>query len=441
MINFLAELSRREPGVFRFTPETAWSRERGIYALYIGPPPHESYWRDWALDAGFDREPYDHLYTMFLELYLDGWTQPVESLAGLLEVPKGAAGVLYLTAVYAYGHLKYHPWLIEPYRMERFVRSLFLYAPLNPASPSDTALAVNARETKIAQVRLEKPSIQVKLSDPLSGLTKYGAFNLTLKNTDGAFDGNALPDRGLNTPVYIKRTLKDNPGYGDFVTIRAGFVEDIKYDNEKIEISCADRFRALDDPVCKIIDRMDYGIPEAEWKKETSGKELPVLYGWVTAPLIELVETTQEVEEAPMGMPDGTLGEDKAKSRVVLAGKYLAGEGAERLEQAKITDLRVLNALPGLTTPCPVVYGEEDGQPVPLPAELDPETGVITLRIPQLRCDLAGVDSDGKPIYETAAKLPKPKFARVLGYTDRSIANDPLASAETVKPLPLGMGI
>jgi hypothetical protein len=80
-----------------------------------------------------------------------------------------------------------------------------------------------------------------------------------------------------------------------------------------------------------------------------------------------------------------------------------------------------------------VVYGEEDGQPVPLPAELDPETGVITLRIPQFRYDLAGVDAGGKEIYETAAKLPKPKFARVRGYTDRSITNDPLASAETVK--------
>lgn len=216
MINFLAELSKRIKRTMSATPSVRWSRQYSIYEIHIGPYPEESYWTQWG---GW----YDHTVSQTIELYFDGWLQLVDTESGLLEPVEGAAGTLWIDKEnnYAYIHLPRHPWLYDSNKSQMFNKVQYLFAPKNSADPADLFI-----EEKLAETRLDKPSISVKLSDPISGLIKYSTFNIILDNTDGKFDGEEIEEY-FNTPAYIKKTGKDKAGYDDFIPIRAGMVEDI----------------------------------------------------------------------------------------------------------------------------------------------------------------------------------------------------------------------
>lgn len=433
MINFLAELSRRINGKMA-TPSIRWSRQYNIYEIYIGQYPGDTYWTRWG---GW----YDHAVSSTIEFYLDGWLLSIDTENGLLASIAGYAGMIWIDGDYVYIHIHRHPWLYNPSKVQMFSREAYLFAPKNSADPAD--LFING---KISETRLDKPSINVKLSNPISGLTKYTAFTISLDNTDGAFDGDEI-EEFFNTPAYIRKTGKDRAEYDDFIPIRAGMVEDIKIDNKKQEVSCADKFRSLDDPVCKTIYAKDYDITDAEWEKDdggnylparwkddVEGKALPVVYGECTLPLIEIVETVYDEIDPDLDNDMDFMTEDQKKSddKLILKGKYLVGEGVTRITQGKVSDSRILRSMEEMidrSKTYPLVYGDDD---TAIPCEFDMDTGIITVKVEQLRYTLTGIGDDGNPIYDDMEKIPKPKYSIVTGYTDKTIDSN-FASAATVK--------
>jgi hypothetical protein len=133
-------------------------------------------------------------------------------------------------------------------------------------------------------VKLDVPKFTVKLSDTINGLTKYSTFNFTLHNDDGYFD-DLETTNFFNAPSYIKKTLKKNPEFDDFIPIRYGMVETIKIDDKTMTVSCADVFRTLEEPVTKVVK--DIFTIATENKDEN----LAVVYGTVVVKVIKIGDT------------------------------------------------------------------------------------------------------------------------------------------------------
>jgi hypothetical protein len=73
-----------------------------------------------------------------------------------------------------------------------------------------------------------------------------------LHNDDGYFDSLETTNF-LNSPSYIRKTWKENPASDDFIPIRYGMIESIKIDEKTMNVSNADIFRTLEEPVCKTV--------------------------------------------------------------------------------------------------------------------------------------------------------------------------------------------
>jgi hypothetical protein len=66
----------------------------------------------------------------------------------------------------------------------------------------------------------------------------------------------------------------------------------VKVDSAKITVTAADRFRTLGSQACGMVNAVDY--PVAADKSDALGKPLPVVFGTVTLPLIEIAYTETE---------------------------------------------------------------------------------------------------------------------------------------------------
>ncbi|MDR0374413.1 MAG: hypothetical protein LBH85_01635 [Treponema sp.] len=371
MINFMVELSKRSvvsPG--SATPSARWGGKYNVYEIYTGKRPQNTYWTDWG-------GAYDNEETNKLEIYMDGWLYH----AGTIEELKAAAApAMYVDGNYIYINIPKHPWLYKDNECSMNKRDGYLYAPKNSGNPSDLYIDGSLYET-----RLDIPSISVKLSSPLSGLTRNSTFSATLANNDGKFDGEDSQEY-FNAPMYIRKTTRDNPAYTDFITIREGLVEDIAITQESAEITSAEKYRSFDEPVCKAAE-------------EIENKSLPVIFGRCVMPLIEIEET--EYIEKDVDLDNDIDGIDdidkKEDDTVTMKGAYLAGEGVRAV---------VGNA----------VYAEGDVGDIAIPCAFDSETGIITVEETKKKYTLTGVDKNGKPIYGTNAKTPKPKYVIVDGY-------------------------
>ena len=71
---------------------------------------------------------------------------------------------------------------------------------------------------------LEKPSFNVKLSEGVSGIYLNQSFTLSFANNGGFFDDESAWNL-FNTPAYLKKAVKENPGYEDFKPLREGLVD------------------------------------------------------------------------------------------------------------------------------------------------------------------------------------------------------------------------
>ena len=121
----------------------------------------------------------------------------------------------------------------------------FLSSSLNPKDLSNNIL-----NGVRVPVRLDIPSasLTAKLSDNISGVTLNQSFSVSLFNNDGYFDDEERWNL-FNTPVRLKKSIKENPEYRDFLTIRSGLVENTTTTFDSFRIDVAEKFRAMDNPV------------------------------------------------------------------------------------------------------------------------------------------------------------------------------------------------
>jgi hypothetical protein len=238
-----------------------------VYESYLGPY-LATYWTDWG---GW----YDNIKICPIEIYIG--SHNLVQVVSLSECCIQEWSIFNdVDTKMVYINVPKHSWLYDEATTNYRKIISFLSAPKNPDNPSDDII-----DNEHWQVRLEVPKFTVKLSDVINGLTKYSTFDFTLYNNDGYFD-DLEATNFFNGPSYIKKTLKENPEVKDFITIRAGKVESIKIDDKVMTVSNADSFRALEQPVCKIVKEV---FPTAV---KNTDKNLPVIYGTVTIPLIEI---------------------------------------------------------------------------------------------------------------------------------------------------------
>jgi hypothetical protein len=271
VIIFAAELSKKT-GVnpVSSTPSNGAPRIYNVYELCTGPVPEDSYWTGWG---GW----YDNIDARQVEIYFSRYLVQVFTMD---EVCRDDY-TYYAEGGYVYFNLPKHPWLYTESQAALREINAFLSGPPRPDDPSDDTIDGARRE-----VRLETPSVSVKLSDVISGLVKYSTFSFTLFNDDGRFD-NFDSLNFFNSPAYIKKSWVENPVGNDFIPIRSGLVEDISVNDRTIVINCADKFRSLEEPVCRIITKEMFPYD----KDGVTGKEMPVLYGRGEIALTEIEKT------------------------------------------------------------------------------------------------------------------------------------------------------
>jgi hypothetical protein len=265
---FSASLSEDTEISLSFTPSNDVSRIYNIYESYLGEYPAETYWTVWG---GW----YDNPIINQVEIYIGGqYLTRVDSLEDCCEEENSlfdepSAGTVYI-------NVSKHTWLYDDIITNYRKTVSFLSGPKNQNNPSD-----NIFNNEHWPVKLEVPKFTVKLSDVINGLTKYSTFDFTLFNEDGYFD-DIEATNFFNSPSYIRKTWKENPTADDFIPIRYGMVETIKINDKTMTISCADIFRTLEEPACKVVKDVFLSATENQ------DENLPVVYGTVTTPLIEI---------------------------------------------------------------------------------------------------------------------------------------------------------
>ena len=339
MIRFLVEVSKRLDITVLPTPSnehanTAVNGTGIIYEIDIGEHPTESFWLDWG-------GHFDSFVGTQIMLYYEGFLSRVNSLDDLRET----ANSMFIQGRKVFINLPKHPWLYSDYSTSFMEVASFLSSALDPCNPSNNLLRkgsaekpgfkvkiwpedenretrpesdriikasfdqnapavteraaasfasalglgspLNVAETVSAQVRLEVPSFTVKLSDNISGITLHQGFSISLHNNDGYFD-NDDDWNMFNTPVYLKKAVKENPMYEDFKLIRDGLVENKKTTFDRMQIDVADRFKALEEPVCRVIRQEDFYF---EVESNALGRQIPIVFGRVRIRLIRLDRT------------------------------------------------------------------------------------------------------------------------------------------------------
>jgi hypothetical protein len=351
---FLAEITRRVKIKPQLTPHDGVSRGFGVYKLYIGPRPQATYWTVWG-------GSYDNPETAAMEIYFTNWLFPVYSMADLLAVENS----FYIEGGLLYVRLPVHPWLYAGSAVLMAMRQGFLSGPKNLGHPAELFL-----DGRYAEARFSPSSFSVKLADVVSGMTLFGTFSITLDNRDGMFDGSDAVEL-YNSPVNVLKASAENPEYGDFHVIRTGMAESVNIDSEKITVTVADLFRSLDGAVCRLISADEFPVE----KEDALGKPLPVVFGTVTMPLIEIAYAETE------------SGDD-----VTVSAKYLVAE--------RITSF--------------IGLYDEDGYPLPYTIE-----GLVIV------------------FNKTSAKdkKVKPKYARLAGYPDSRTGSVITALAARDSPL------
>ena len=272
MIRFLAEISERFKGEIHLTPSNDIPRNNNIYEMDISPHPEESYWIDWG---GF----YDNFTGTQIELYFRQFLTRARTFGDLLIILYS----IYLTdELRALGNLSKHPWLYADNEVEASHSLQFLSSALDTLNPSNNIL----REMR-TPVKLDIPSLTVKLSDNISGITLNQGFSISLHNNDGYFDDEVRWNL-FNTPVYLKKTTVENPEYTDFKPIRNGLAENTSTTFNNFLINIAEKFRAMDDPVCDVVLAENFhGITVNE---SSLNKNIPIVYGQKKINILELAE-------------------------------------------------------------------------------------------------------------------------------------------------------
>jgi len=273
MINFLAEIASRFERMVLPTPsaEQASLVMGIIYEIDIREHPAESYWLDWG---GY----FNNLFANRIMLYYREYLSPVSNMDTL----RNTLNSIFIQDRMAFIHLPKHPWLFSDYATSFESVIPFLSNALDPDNPSNNIIG-----GANAQTRLEIPSFTVKLSDSIAGVTLNQGFSITFHNDDGYFDDENSMNI-FNTPLYLKKTSGENPQYEDFKLIRNGYVENKNTTFDKTHITVADKFRALERPVCNIFKQENFDFT---LNGNILNKQIPLVYGRNKVSLIKLSDT------------------------------------------------------------------------------------------------------------------------------------------------------
>jgi hypothetical protein len=251
-MNFMAQLALRHDGMILPTPSSRFSRAYNIYELDIKDRRTESnWWTDWGGTM-------DEFYGNNIELYYSTFLERVNTSEELLLTENSIWTDL--SAKMVYMNLPKHPWLYADHETEiEDVKSFLSYA-LNQKNPSNNIILGD-----VALTKFETPSFTVNISDNISGVTLSQGFTVDLHNDDGYFEDDDKWDV-FNTPVYIRKTTKENPQYEDFRIIRYGNAGATEIGFDNFSIDCDDRFTGMTQPVCDVGE---------------DGKNIPRAYGVV----------------------------------------------------------------------------------------------------------------------------------------------------------------
>jgi hypothetical protein len=135
-----------------------------------------------------------------------------------------------------------------------------------------------------SDTRLEIPNFSIKLSDNINGITLNQDFSITLYNDDGLFD-NEYEWNLYNTPLTLKKSIKENPDYNDFILIRDGFISALNTNFNTINISISDKIRSMENSINKVIKQEDFIIILDE---KIIDKPIPIVYGKNKIKLLQL---------------------------------------------------------------------------------------------------------------------------------------------------------
>jgi len=280
--NFIAELAEKFDTVIHLTPSNRWHSSavntgiRGIiYELDISEWPASG---NWFMDCWGGR--FDTFKGTHIMLYFEMFLSDVSNMPALLATPNSLFVDRDRRTVYI--NLPRHPWLYPEYStsVERVIP--FLSSAINPKDPSNNIV----RETR-AEVRLNIPNFTVRISDNIAGVYLKQGFSITLKNNDGYFDDEERLNI-YNTPLYLGKTVKENPDYPDFKRIREGLIESISRNFNDIHINVADRFKALEEDVCTVVKQTDFDFTVADGALNSF---IPLVYGTRKIVLTRLDET------------------------------------------------------------------------------------------------------------------------------------------------------
>ncbi len=273
-IKYIADLSIRT----EYPPELALSalefdRSANIFIITTKEHPTNNYWTDWG-------GSYDTPTNQDAEIYFSQFLQKVTSRAVLILTE----GSMLIEANNIFINLPKKPWQYSTFDTEYDTVQGYASTVRNELNQSDINYPDSEGNPILHPVRLMIPSVNNKLSDPISGTALQPLFRFTLINNDGKFD-DTDENNIINTPTRIKRTSVDNPTLEDFNIIKYGLADSVKVTAKGFTVSAADIFRTLTESVTRKFTASAY--PSAP--SNTLDKDIPVGWGVLdNVPLFEV---------------------------------------------------------------------------------------------------------------------------------------------------------
>jgi hypothetical protein len=274
-IKYLVELSKRSD----FSPSLAladakYDRDYNIYTIHAGRPSSDTYWTLWG--GRYDNPVSSDIQLFFSRFLIEVFTEADLITTELSYFVRSATDIDI--------NLPIKPWQYFSQSNRLFQEEFYLSAVPDEEHP-DRAYMINALGDKVkTPVKLSVPSFNIRLSDSISGETRYGTFKVNLHNDDGLFD--RLTTREFtNAPITVKRSSEDVPGFDDFQTIRKGLVDYVSVDAKRFSMTGAEYLRLFTDPVCRVFD--DEEFPDID--EALIGSNIPIGYGpLLNIPLIQV---------------------------------------------------------------------------------------------------------------------------------------------------------
>ena len=278
MIRYLLELMGESEFEIYPTPENNYPKNYDLYYIDLRDYPKESYWIDWG--GWFN----NYIGTQLEIYYGDRLLRKVYEIEEVKTVPF----TMLVLPEKCILNIPKHPWLYIDNNQYGITMKYFLSTSLREDNPSFNIIRDNL---DIAPIKLEIPNFSIKLSDSINGIQLNQGLSVQLNNNDGYFDNEDIWNM-YNFPVYLKRSNVDNPIYTDFKIIRSGHIENTETNFNTFKIDIADRFKSMNQPVCRVITKELFPSVIFSEDKNDNGKILPVVYGTKRIKLLKLNETT-----------------------------------------------------------------------------------------------------------------------------------------------------